>query len=309
MHVASAYLARRLVHSLLVVLGVSLLVFALVRLSGDPVALMLPPDARDADIERYRDALGLNRPLWEQYVIFLGQAARLDFGTSIRHRQPAMQLVLERVPATLELTIAALAVALLIAIPLGILAATHRGSYVDQLSMVGAVFGQCAPTFWLGIMLILIVSVQLRLLPSSGRGGLEYLILPAVTLGAYSAALITRLLRSNLLEVLNRDYIRTARAKGLAERAVVLGHAVKNASIPVVTVIGLQMGALLGGAIITETVFSYPGMGLLAIQAIRNRDFPIIQAFVICSAVVLVTVNLLVDLLYSYLDPRVAVEG
>ena len=306
MRATGAYLSGRLLHSALVIVGVSVIVFVLTRLSGDPVALMLPADARIEDIQRLREDLGLNRPIWEQYAVFLGRALQLDFGTSLRHRQPAMELVLERVPATIELTIAALLASLIVAIPLGIVAATRRNSIFDGLSMITALFGQCAPTFWLGIMLILIVSVQLRLLPSSGRGGIEYLILPAITLGSYSAALITRLLRSNLLEVLNRDYVRTARAKGLAEWLVIGRHALKNAAIPVVTVVGLQIGTLIGGAIITETVFSYPGMGLLAIQAIRNRDFPVIQAFVVCSALVIVVINFVVDMLYYYLDPRVS---
>jgi peptide/nickel transport system permease protein len=209
------------------------------------------------------------------------------------------------VPATLELAFAALVVSLLIGVPLGIVAALKRGTIVDTLATVGVAAGNCMPTFWLGIVLILAVSVWLQLLPASGRGGIERLILPALTLGAYSGAVTSRLLRSNLIDVLGRDYVRTARAKGLLERAVIYRHSLKNAAIPVVTVVGLQVGQLLGGAVITETVFSYPGMGLLAIQAIRNRDVPVVQAFVIVTAIIILAVNLIVDLLYRYLDPRV----
>ena len=300
-----AYLLRRLLHSVLVVFGVSLIVFGLMFLTGDPATLMLPIDANQAEIEAFRRSMGFDRPVYEQYWSYVTRAVRGDLGTSLWHKQPALSLILERVPATLELAFAALVVSLLIGVPLGILAALKRGTIVDALATVGVAAGNCMPTFWLGIVLILVVSVWLHLLPASGRGGIERLILPALTLGAYSGAVTSRLLRSNLIDVLGRDYVRTARAKGLLERAVIYRHSLKNAAIPVVTVIGLQMGQLLGGAVITETVFSYPGMGLLAIQAIRNRDVPVVQAFVIVTAIIILAVNLIVDLLYRYLDPRV----
>ncbi len=303
------FLLVRLSHALLVVFGVSLIAFGLMHLSGDPAALLLPPSATRQDIELFRRQLGLDRPLPVQYLDFLSHAARGDFGRSLRHDQPALELVLERVPATLELSAVALALALLIAIPLGILAAVRRGSIFDQASLVLSLIGQAFPIFWLGILLIIVVAENLRWLPASGRGGPQHLVLPALALSSYSTAMITRLLRSSLLEVLGADFIRTARAKGLSGRAVLLGHAVKNAALPVVTVIGLQIGALLGGAVITEEVFAYPGMGRLAVQAIANRDFTVVQAFVVLMAVVIVAINLLVDLLYAWLDPRVKVEA
>lgn len=282
-----------------------MIVFFLVHLTGDPAVALMPRDATPEDIEQFRHVMGFDRPLYEQYLSFLGRVAHGNFGYSYRYHAEALPLVLERVPATFELALAASFIALLISIPMGIIAALRKDSLFDNASMAIALFGQCMPTFWLGIMLILIVSVRLRLLPPSGGGGFKYLVLPAITLGTYSAAVISRLLRSSLLEVLSKDYIRTARAKGLAENTVVYRHALKNAAIPVVTVTGMQIASLLGGAIITETVFSYPGVGLLAIQAIRYRDIPVVQAFVTIVAVIVVITNLVVDLAYRYLDPRV----
>lgn len=288
--------------------GVSLIAFALTHLSGDPAALLLPPSATLEDIELFRHAHGLDRPLPVQYVDFLGRALQGDFGRSIRHGVPALELVLERLPATLELAAAALAISIGVSLPLGILAAVRRGSAFDQASLVLSLVGQAFPVFFLGIVLIIVFAEDLRWLPASGRGTPAHLVLPAVALSAFSIAIVTRLLRASLIEVLASDFIRTARGKGLAERAVLLGHALKNASLPVVTVIGLQTGALLGGAVITEEVFAYPGMGRLAIQAIANRDFAVVQAFVVLMAVVITGVNLLVDLLYGWLDPRVRIE-
>lgn len=282
-----------------------MIVFFLVHLTGDPAVALMPRDATPEDIEQFRHVMGFDRPLYEQYLSFLGRVAHGNFGYSYRYHAEALPLVLERVPATFELALAASFIALLISIPMGIIAALRKDSLFDNASTAIALFGQCMPTFWLGIMLILIVSVGLRLLPPSGGGGFKYLVLPAITLGTYSAAVISRLLRSSLLEVLSKDYIRTARAKGLAENTVVYRHALKNAAIPVVTVTGMQIASLLGGAIITETVFSYPGVGLLAIQAIRYRDIPVVQAFVTIVAVIVVITNLVVDLAYRYLDPRV----
>ena len=282
-----------------------MIVFFLVHLTGDPAVALMPRDATPEDIEQFRHVMGFDRPLYEQYLSFLGRVAHGNFGYSYRYHAEALPLVLERVPATFELALAASFIALLISIPMGIIAALRKDSLFDNASTAIALFGQCMPTFWLGIMLILIVSVGLRLLPPSGGGGFKYLVLPAITLGTYSAAVISRLLRSSLLEVLSKDYIRTARAKGLAENTVVYRHALKNAAIPVVTVTGMQIASLLGGAIITETVFSYPGVGLLAIQAIRYRDIPVVQAFVTIVAVMVVITNLIVDLAYRYLDPRV----
>jgi peptide/nickel transport system permease protein len=299
------FLVERLWQSLIVLFWVALLVFLLMRLTGDPVAVMLPAEATAEDEELLRHELGLDRPLHEQFGIFLANAVRGNFGQSYRHHQPALELVLERLPATLQLTFAALLVSLVLALPAGILAALRRGSAFDTLSRLLGLLGQAMPTFWLGLMLILLFAVHLKWFPPAGRGGPEYLVLPALTLGAYSAALSMRLLRSSLLEVLGRDYIRTARAKGLGERGVVVRHALRNAAIPVVTVIGLQVGRLLAGSVVTETVFGYGGMGLLAVQAILGRDLTIVQAFVIVAAVIILLINLAVDLLYAVIDPRI----
>ena len=301
----TAYVVRRLLHAVVVVIAVSMLVFALLHLGGDPTTSLLPLEATAADIARTRELFGLDRPLPEQYARFVERAIQGDFGKSFRHRQDAMSIVLERLPASLQLSGAALLVSLLVAIPAGVVAAVHRGSWADRLTMLVAAFGQSMPSFWLGLMLILIVAVNLRWLPGSGAGDARYLVLPAVTLGLPMAAITARLLRSSLLEVLGKDYVRTARAKGLAERAVLWRHAARNAAIPVVTILGLQIGSLLSGAIITETVFGYPGMGLLTIQAITGRDFPVVRAFVLGFTTLIVLINLLVDLLYARLDPRI----
>ncbi len=303
------FLVVRLAHSLLVVFGVSLIAFALTHLSGDPAALLLPPSATPEDIALFRHEYGLDRPLPVQYLDFASRAVHGDFGRSIRHGEPALSLVLERLPATIQLSAAALFVALVVAVPLGIVAAVRRGSLVDQASLVLSLVGQAFPVFWLGIVLIIVFAENLRWLPASGRGGLANLVLPSVALSAYSIAIVTRLLRSSLLDVLSSDFIRTARGKGLAERPILLVHALRNAALPVVTVVGLQVGALLGGAVITEEVFAYPGMGRLAIQAIANRDITVVQAFVVLMAVVIVAINLAVDLLYAWLDPRVKVTA
>lgn len=299
------YLIERLLHSALVILGLTVIVFFLVHLGGDPAISLLPREATPEDIAQFRRAMGFDRPLHEQYLMFMGRLVRGRFGYSYRYNSEALPLVLERIPATVQLAALASVIALLISIPMGIIAALLKDSVFDHVSRVTALFGQCMPTFWLGIMLILLVSVELRWLPPSGGGEFKHLILPAITLGTYSAAVISRMLRSNLLEVLSKDYIRTARAKGLPGATVVSRHALKNAAIPVVTVAAMQLASLLGGAIITETVFSYPGVGLLAIQSIRYRDLPVVQAFVTVVAIVVVTANLIVDVTYRYLDPRV----
>ena len=288
-------------------LGVSVIVFFLVRLSGDPAALMMPLDASDEEVAQLRTALGFNRPLPVQYLEFLTRGVSGDFGTSIRHQQPAMGMVLGRMPATLQLLGMSLLIALIVAIPMGILSGLYPNSFIDRVSAVIALVGQAIPNFFLGIVLILFFSVQLNWLPSSGRGGIEYLILPAITLGTAAAAFINRLLRSSLREVLETDYIRTARAKGRSWRATVFSHALRNAAIPVVTIIGIQIIQLVGGAIVTETVFAYPGAGLLLVQSLANRDIPVIQAFVMLIALIVILVNLIIDLIYGLIDPRISV--
>jgi peptide/nickel transport system permease protein len=302
------YILRRLLQSILVLFGVITVVFFILRLTGDPVRLMLPETASEEDVQNMTRNLGLDRPVWEQYLTYVGNVARLNFGESIRQRgQGAMHLVLERYPATLRLAAAALALSVVLAFVLGMISAVKRYSLLDNVVMSIALFGQCVPNFWLGLMLILVFAVQLAVLPSQGYGdgNLRYLILPAVTLAAPGLARLTRLVRSGMLDVLGEDYLRTARAKGLATRQVVFGHALKNAAIPLVTVIGLDVGVLLGGAVITETIFVWPGVGALAIESINGRDFPVVQASVFLIAATFVLVNLAVDLLYTWLDPRI----
>jgi ABC-type dipeptide/oligopeptide/nickel transport system permease component len=300
------YLAARLAQSLVVVLGVLFLVFAILQLTGDPAVLMLPPEATLEDIQRLRARMGFDRPLVEQFGRFLAGAIRGDFGPSLRYRdQAALEVVMERLPATLELAGATLAWSIPLAFILGVILALRRATAGEGAVMLLALVGQSMPSFWLGLMLILVFAVNLNVLPSSGRGDWRHVVLPALTLGAFFMARLTRLVRSGLLDVLGQDYIRTARAKGLAEQTVVARHALKNAAFPIVTIIGLDIGTLLGGAVITETVFAWPGVGRLAIDAIHVRDFPVVQADVFLLAVAFVVINLGVDVLYTWLDPRV----
>jgi peptide/nickel transport system permease protein len=299
------FFLRRLLQSLVVLLGVSFVVFFILFLTGDPAAVMLPPEASAEDIRNFRESMGFNDPFLVQYGRFLLGALRGNFGTSIRHGEPAFTLVVERMPATFELAGAALVIALLLAIPAGIVSAVRRNTIVDYISTVVALLGQSMPTFWLGIMLILFFSVQFQVLPSSGRGTWQHLVLPAITLGLFTTARITRLTRSGMLEVLNQDYIRTAKAKGVSDPPVVWKHALKNAAIPIVTIVGIELGTLLGGSVITETIFAWPGVGRLSVQAIYNRDYPVVQAAVFLLATTFILVNLLVDLVYTYLDPRI----
>ena len=294
----------RLAHAAVVLAGVSVAVFFLVRLGGDPTGLFLPPDASPADLALFRHQMGFDRPLIVQFGQFAWAGLHGDLGRSLRYQQPAMQLVLERLPATAELSAVALLLSVLLAVPAAILGALNRGRAIDQAGLLASLAGQSFPAFWLAIMLILVFSEWLGILPPSGRDGWRSLVLPAVSLAAYSTAIITRLLRSNMIEVLQSDYVRTARSKGLGPASIVLHHALRNAAIPTVTVLGLQVGALLGGAVVTEQIFAWPGMGQLAIQAIFNRDFAVVQAFVLVMAAVIVAVNLAVDLSYAVLDPR-----
>jgi peptide/nickel transport system permease protein len=301
----TGYIVRRLIWSMFVVFAASLVVFFVTYLTGDPVALLVPPEGTREDYDTLRRRYGFDRPLGVQYVDFVTRAVQGDFGNSLRHQQPALPMVLERLPNTIQLALAALGVALIGSIPLGILSAVKRRSWIDTAAMTLALLGQCMPTFWLGIMLILLFAVTFRLFPAFGNEGPISLVLPAITLGAYSMARLARLTRSNMLEILQLDYIRTAHAKGLSNRVVVLGHGFKNAAIPIVTLIGLEAGTLLSGAIITETVFAYPGVGLLAVQSVINRDVRLIQAVVFVVATIFVAVNFLADLVYVALDPRI----
>jgi peptide/nickel transport system permease protein len=298
-------LARRALHLLIVVLGVYTALFLLLRLTGDPALLYVSEDAGPAQIQRVREQLGLADPLPVQYVRFLGRALQGDFGLSLRYNQPALPLVLASLPATLELTGAALLLAALIGVPVGILSATRRNSAVDHLSLIASLVGQCVPTFWLGIILILILALDLGVLPPSGRGTLAHLVMPALTLGAYSIARVARLTRSSVLEVLNQDFVRTARSKGLPAHAVILRHALKNAAIPIVTILGLSVSTLLGGAVITETIFDWPGVGRLMVQAVFVRDYPIVQGTALLIAATVAVVTFVTDALYGWLDPRI----
>jgi peptide/nickel transport system permease protein len=302
-----AFLLRRLLHAVFVVWGVVTVVFFLVRLTGDPTLFLVDQSATQEEIAHMRNLLGLDRPLVVQYADFVGAAVRGDFGASIRERRPAMRMVLEHFwPATVELAAAALLLSIVLAVPLGVVSATHRGRAADHLSRIASLLLQSMPSFWLGIMLILLFAVVLGgLLPAYGSGSLKHLILPAVALAAAPLAQNVRLIRAGMLEVLGQDFVRTARAKGVAERGVVYRHALRNAALPVITVTGLSLGFMLSGAIIIETVFAWPGMGRLIVQAVPGRDFPVIQACVFVFALVFVAINLIVDVLYTLADPRV----
>ena len=281
------------------------LVFSMMFLSGDPVLLLMPPDASREEIAAFSKQMGFDQPFLVQFANFAGKLALGDFGMSWRFQEPALNVVLEKLPATIELAVASLILSLLIAVPIGVISAVRKDSKVDSFSMVFALLGQSIPGFWLGLMLILVFAVDLGWLPTSGRQGWQYLILPALSLGLALAGRNARLVRSCMLEVLNEDYIRTARAKGLSEWRVINKHALKNALLPIVTIVGLELGSLLGGAVVTESVFSWPGVGLLAVQAINGRDYPGVQAVIIITALGFVLINLAVDLLYPKLDPRI----
>jgi peptide/nickel transport system permease protein len=301
-----AYVLRRLWQSALTLVGVSVLVFVILRVvPGDPAKMLLPDGAPQSAVDELNRQLGLHEPLYVQYGLFLRSVFRGDFGQSFQYRAPALRVVVERLAATVQLALAALLITVGVGVSLGIVAAVRRGTGYDYASTVLAVLGQSLPNFWLGIMLILLFGVALRWLPTSGFESWRHLILPAVTLAAFPMALVARLTRSSMLEILGRDFIRTGRAKGLAERAVILRHALRNAAVPLLTVLGLQIGTLLGGAVITESVFAWPGMGKLVVDAIFFRDFPVVQTVLILSATIFVVINLLVDLLYTVIDPRI----
>jgi peptide/nickel transport system permease protein len=301
-----SYLLRRLWQSALTLVGVSLLVFVILRvIPGDPAKMLLPEGAPQSAVEELNRELGLREPLWIQYGIFVRSVVRGDFGQSFQYRAPALRVVVERVPATIKLAVTAMLLTVVLGVSIGVLAAVRRGTGYDYAGTVLAVLGQSLPNFWLGIMLILLFGVTLRWLPTSGFQGWRYLVLPSITLAAFPTALVARLTRSSLLEILGQEYIRTGRAKGLAEPAVILRHALRNATIPLLTVIGLQIGTLLGGAVITESIFAWPGMGKLVVDAIFFRDFPVVQTVLILSATIFVAINLVIDVLYTVLDPRI----
>ena len=303
----SYFVLRRAAQSVLTILGVMTIVFFLVRLAGDPVALLLPVEATDQDIAQLRDALGLDQSLAVQYFKFLANAASGDFGLSLRQHESALNLVLERLPATLELALSAFLLGLVLAFALGLAMRLTRSGRLRAAIMWVALGRQAIPVFSFGLILILIFSVWLRWLPSIGRGGLNHLVLPALTLGTYELALYLRLFNASLAAEQMQDYVRTAYAKGQARTAVVVRHMLPNALLPLVTIAGINLGLLLGGTVVTETVFSWPGVGRLIVQSVTQRDFPVIIAGVFVVSVIFVLVNLAVDILYGFLDPRVSV--
>lgn len=300
------YLKRRLLTLIPVILGVVTFVFLIIHLiPGDPVAQMLEENARPADMAALRHQLGLDRPLPEQYVSFWRNLLSADLGNSLYLRQPVWNLIMARLPNTAVLAILAILVSLLVAMPLGIVSALKQRTFVDHVSLGISVLGISMPVFWLGPLLIIVFAVELHWLPVTGIGSWKHLVLPSLTLGFGLAAITTRIIRSSMIEVMNQDFIRTAYAKGLSKRKVVLRHALKNVMIPVITVVGLQLGALFGGVIITEQVFSYPGIGTLLITAIQGRDYPLVQGTILVVAMTYILINLLVDLVYSWVDPRI----
>jgi peptide/nickel transport system permease protein len=321
----SAYLVRRLLQSIIVIIGVTLLSFLVLHMAGDPTYLYVSERASNEEIAAARVALGFDRPLPEQYLNFMAGLLQGDLGTSLRSRQPAFDMVMSRLPATLELTIFAMVLAVSLAIPIGILSATKRGTPVDGGIMLFAMLGQSIPSFWLGLMLLLFVGLQLRLLPISGHvpvlepllqgnfneaaanfpSAIRYLILPGITIAVFSLSRNARLIRSSMLEVLSQDYVQTARSKGLPSRVVIMRHAFRNALVPVVTILGLEFGFLLSGVVVVETVFSWPGVGRLVFNAITQRDIPVVQASVVTFSMMFILLNLFVDVLYVRLDPRI----
>ena len=304
------FILQRLLGALLVILGVISIVFLLIHLiPGDPVEIMLGESASTADREALRTALGLDLPIVVQFQNYLYGLSQLDLGTSIHFRRPVSALLLERLPATGLLALVTLIITLSLALPLGIIAAVRRNTWWDTGAMSFSMLGVSIPNFWLGPVLILVFSLWLGWLPVSGRSGLASVILPALTLATGLMAVLSRMVRSSMLEVLGEDYMRTARAKGMPPRRVILHHGLRNALLPVITMLGLQLGALLAGAVITETVFSWPGIGLLTIESIQSRDYPVVQACVLLISVTYVLVNLLTDLAYAWVDPRVRLGG
>ncbi|MFC1491966.1 ABC transporter permease [Nitrospinota bacterium] len=327
------YLIHRCLQTIIVLLGVTVVVFLILHITGDPASLLLSEDAMEEDLEELRQLMGFNDPLLVQFGRFLPGVFRFDFGESFRQGQPAMGLVFDRMPATIELSLCAFLIAFSIALPAGIISACRRDTVLDHSSMFIALLGQSMPTFWLGLLFIMFVSLRLDLLPTSARlssemtkevttsffllegifklngklfwDALQHILLPALTAGLYATARLTRLIRSSMLDVLGEDYVQTAWSKGLAERYVVGRHAFKNASIPVVTLAGIELGHLLSGTVVIEVVFSWPGVGFLSVEALQNDDFPVVQAAVFFLAFIFVFINLVVDLLYGYLDPRI----
>lgn len=303
-----AYIFTRCWQGMIAIIGAVLIVFIAQRLAGDPLALLLPMDATEADFAAMRAELGLDKPIWVQFANFIGSVAVGDFGYSYQWQTPAMDLILDRLPATLELALAGLVFAILLAVPLGVLSALYQDSWIDRVAKIFAMLGQAVPNFWIGLLLILFFAVSLQWFPAYGRGTVGHLVLPAIALGWYPVAAMTRTLRSAMLDILQSDYIRMARAIGLSERAIVWKYALRNGAVPLATMIGVYFANMLGGAFVIEVVFAWPGVGRTVVEAVFSRDFPVVQAGVVLSAVVFVVVNLMVDLSYGLIDPRIRRE-
>ena len=299
------YLFSRLVQSLLVIFGVFVLVFFMVRLTGDPATLMMPREASPEEVEAFRHAMGFDRPLIVQFFDFVSGAVVGDFGNSLHYRLPALPLILERLPATIELASVALLISVVVAVPLGLIGGSRPGSVWDAMARTVGLFGQSIPNFWLALILILVFAVRLRWFPSFGRDEPKSVVLPAIALGVFTMGQLVRLTRSAVLEIRSEDYIRTAYSKGLRSRVIYLRHVLRNAAIPLVSVIGVQFGYMLGGSIYIETIFSWPGLGRLAADSIGVRDFPMVQAIAVFTSFVVVVLNLLTDLAYALIDPRI----
>jgi peptide/nickel transport system permease protein len=301
-----AFLVRRFFQSIIVILGVIVITFLISRVAGDPVTLLLPPEATAEQRAYLTKDLGLDQPLYIQLVTYVSKVVRGDFGVSFRHNEPAMKLLVERIPASLYLSLVATLISICVALPLGIISAIKRGTIFDRIGMTLALFGQSAPAFWTGIMLILLVAVKLRWLPPSGFGGPINVILPALTIASFFTAATARLTRSSVLDVLDSEYVRYARLKGVPEFVVIMRHVLRNSFITILNIVALQLGVLFGNSVITEFIFAWPGIGRLSLEAIYNRDYPVIQAAVVVIACFFVVINLLVDIVYSLTDPRVS---
>jgi len=299
------FLIRRTVQSVFVIFGVSIVVFLISRISGDPAQLMLSMYATPEDIAAFSQIMGLDQPLYLQYWNFISHALRGDFGNSYIHHMPVSYLIRTHLPATIQLAVVSMLIAIIIGFPAGIIIAIKRGTFIESAGMLIALFGQSAPVFWLGIMLVLVFAVKLRWLPAGTSGTWKHIVLPAFALAAYSITMVTRITYSSMVDVLQKEYINVAHAKGLHGRTVIFRHALRNAIIPVITLVGLRFGLLLGGAVVTETVFAWPGMGRLAVNAVYNRDYPLIQGTVFIVSVGFVLINSALDIIYHYLDPRI----
>lgn len=302
------FVLKRTMQTIMVVFLALTAVFFLIRLSGDPTALFLPPDAPKDQLEEFREKLGFDRPIFVQYGEFIGNALQGDFGESLRSREDALGMVLDRVPATFQLAFSALALSLIIAIPIGIISAHKRNTIFDNFGVAFTVLGQAVPSFWLGLILIYVFAATFNLLPSGGGGSVIHMILPTITTAAWSVARFARFTRSTMLDVLQKDYIRTAKASGVPVRRVLSRYALKNSLIPIITLVGLDLGVLLGGAVITETVFAWPGLGRLLMQSLLNRDFPVVLAGVFLIALIYSIINFIADILYAYVNPQIRVK-